>query len=143
MISKDYPVDFIDAGLRTLIVSIAGFKDEVSVYPNKEALKAFCIENHIDIVLIFSKEAGSESFIAHTRVFAPKFGYLEDPATGSGNSAFGNYMLKNRMWTGAPVSIEQGGDNIRFNTVRLKVKDGSVLFGGGAALRIEGVCFVS
>ncbi len=43
--------------------------------------------------------------IAHTRVFAPKFGYLEDPATGSGNSAFGYYMLKNALWDGTPATI--------------------------------------
>jgi len=29
---------------------------------------------------------------------APKFGYLEDLATGLGNSAMGYYMLKNQLW---------------------------------------------
>lgn len=138
LIAADAPIDFIDAGLRTLTVPISDFKTEVSVYPNEAALKEFCLKNGIDIILIFSKRASADGFIAHTRVFAPKFGYLEDPATGSGNSAFGNYMLKNKLWRGEPVCIEQGGDNIRYNTVRLKTKDGAVLFGGRASLRIEG-----
>ena len=42
---------------------------------------------------VFSKQTADVSAYAHTRVFAPKFGYLEDPATGSGNSAYANYML--------------------------------------------------
>ena len=73
-----------------------------------------------------------------TRVFAPRFGYLEDPATGSGNSAFGHYMLKNGMWDGETVSIEQNGEKTAFNVVKLKERSGKVLFGGRAATKIEG-----
>ena len=142
MLAGEYPLDFIDAGLRTLIVPIAGFRNAVSFYPDQGVLKAFCLDRGVDIVLAFSRETAAEGFIAHTRVFAPKFGYLEDPATGSGNSALGSYMLKNGMWAGAPARVEQGGDNIRFNTVRLMAKGGSVLFGGGAALRIEGTYYM-
>jgi predicted PhzF superfamily epimerase YddE/YHI9 len=31
------------------------------------------------------------------RVFAATFGYLEDPATGSGNSALGYYLLQHQL----------------------------------------------
>ncbi|MBE6070558.1 MAG: PhzF family phenazine biosynthesis protein [Clostridium butyricum] len=138
MISEEYPIDFINAGLRTLIVPITHYNDEISIFPNEAKLKDFCLSNVIDIILIFSKEASTSDFIAHTRVFAPKFGYLEDPATGSGNSAFGNYMLKNQMWNGESVSIEQGGENILFNTVKLKKIEDKILFGGKARVSIEG-----
>ncbi|MDF2674599.1 MAG: phenazine biosynthesis protein PhzF family, partial [Clostridiales bacterium] len=137
-ISDTYPVDFLDAGLRTLIIPISQFEKEVSIFPNEAQLKKFCIDKGIDIILIFSKEASSREFIAHTRVFAPKFGYLEDPATGSGNSAFGNYMIKNNIWDGNPISIEQGGNDIIYNAVKLTTADGNILFGGSATLRIEG-----
>lgn len=76
--------------------------------------------------------------IAHTRVFAPKFGYLEDPATGSGNSAFGYYILKNSMWKGNNISIEQGGSNIEFNTVKLTTYNNNILFVDCATERIIG-----
>ena len=71
-------------------------------------------------------------------MFAPKFGYLEDPATGSGNSAFANYLLSERLWDGSLITIEQGGCNRVFNAVRLKHQDGKVLFGGSATVKIEG-----
>ena len=137
-ISEALSMRIIDAGLRTLIVPISDFDTEVSVFPNEQELKAFCLENDIDIILIFSKETASEENFAHTRVFAPKFGYLEDPATGSGNSAFANYLLCEKLWDGSPITIEQGGNDRIFNSVKLKITDGKVLFGGKSTVRIKG-----
>ncbi len=142
-IFQGYPIDLIDAGLRTLIVPLARYATEISVYPEIHSLKDFCEKSGVDIVLIFSKEVCRRECVAHTRVFAPKYGYLEDPATGSGNSAFGYYLLKNNLWQGEMISIEQGGDNRIFNEVRLKVVDGKVLFGGKATLKISGTYFLA
>lgn len=141
-LSSELPFDFIDAGLRTLIIPINEFSDEVSVYPNQENLRSFCVENGIDIILVFCMQANSPNHIAHTRVFAPKFGYLEDPATGSGNSAFANYMLKNKLWNGTATQVEQGGDNIVFNSIHLLQKNDDILFGGSATVRISGEYFM-
>ncbi len=138
----EYPLDVIDAGLRTLIVPVCSLSDEISLYPDESQLKAFCENAQIDIVLIFSMQTQGSSFHAHTRVFAPRFGYLEDPATGSGNSAFGHYMRKNGLWDGSAVALEQGGDNRAFNTVRLQMHEGRLLFGGGATVRIDGQYFL-
>ena len=113
------------------------------MYPDEQSLKAYCLHNDVDIVLVFSMETADPESFAHTRVFAPKFGYLEDPATGSGNSAFGCYLLKNNQWNGDAIRIEQGGDNRIFNEVKLMTKDGKVLFGGKAALKIEGNYFIA
>lgn len=135
-------IRIIDAGLRTLIVPVARFEDEVSVYPDLSSLKAFCEANDIDIILIYSLQVADASNFAHTRVFAPRFGYLEDPATGSGNSAFANYLLSEKMWDGTPITIEQGGNDRVFNAVKLKTLNGKVLFGGRATTKIIGSYFV-
>lgn len=137
-IPKQYPTDIIDAGLRTLIVPVTALEDEIKVYPHEQQLKNFCLGHDIDIILIFSKEVQNPQNIAHTRVFAPRYGYLEDTATGSGNSAFGYYMIKNKMWNGGSVSIEQGGTDIEFNIVKLTTQNNRVLFGGSATTRITG-----
>ena len=141
-INRDRAIRIIDAGLRTLIVPITQFEDEVSVYPDEAALKVFCEENDIDNILIYSLQVADASNFAHTRVFAPKYGYLEDPATGSGNSAFANYLLTENMWDGSPITIEQGGDDRIFNAVKLKTLNGKVLFGGRATKKIEGYYLV-
>ena len=141
-IRKDLPIRIIDAGLRTLLAPIADLDTEISVYPDEQSLKTFCESNDIDIILVFSKQTADTSAFAHTRVFAPKFGYLEDPATGSGNSAFANYLLSEGLWKGESITIEQGGNDRIFNSVKLKCKDGKVLFGGKATKKIEGVYYI-
>lgn len=137
-ISKKLPVRIIDAGLRTLIVPIEDFETEISVFPDEMTLKEFSFKNGYDITLCFSMKTASPDNFAHTRVFAPKFGYLEDPATGSGNSAFANYLLSQKLWDGHPITIEQGGNDRIFNAVKLKYVDNKVLFGGKSTVRIVG-----
>ena len=141
-ISSSYPIDIIDAGLKTLIIPITFLKDEIKIFPNEQILKKFCLMNGIDIILIYTLETNNSQNIAHTRVFAPKFGYLEDPATGSGNSAFGYYMLKNNIWNGDPITIEQGGIDRIFNIVNLSYNDNNILFGGKATTRIKGLYYL-
>ena len=137
-INRERTIRIIDAGLRTLIVPIMQLEDEVSVYPDEAALKVFCEGNDIDNILIYSLQVADAANFAHTRVFAPKYGYLEDPATGSGNSAFANYLLFEKMWDGSPITIEQGGNDRIFNAVKLKTLNGKVLFGGRATTKIQG-----
>ena len=137
-INRERKIRIIDAGLRTLIVPVSKFEDEVSVFPDLASLKAFCEGNDIDIILIYSLQVADSSNFAHTRVFAPRFGYLEDPATGSGNSAFANYLLSEKMWDGSSITIEQGGNDRIFNAVKLKTLNGKVLFGGRATTKIQG-----
>lgn len=142
-IGGSLPIRVIDAGLRTLIVPMADLEGETSLFPDEQRLKRFTIANDIDIVLIFTMQTSSPEAYAHTRVFAPRFGYLEDPATGSGNSAFANYMLWQGLWDGSPITVEQGGSDRLFNSVRLKLENGRVLFGGRATKTIEGSYFVN
>jgi PhzF family phenazine biosynthesis protein len=142
VISSEYPIDFIDAGNRTLIVPISALSNEVSIFPDERRLKNFSLENDIDVILIFCMDVENDAHFAHTRVFAAKYGYLEDPATGSGNAAFGYYLLKNNLWNGDNIAIEQGGADRVYNTVRLCIENNKLLFGGGATTRIEGVYYI-
>ncbi len=137
-VSHEHPINLINAGLNTLIVPIISLDEELAIFPDERVLKAFCLKNSIDIVLTFTRDVFDSTNKVRTRVFAPKFGYLEDKATGSGNAAMGYYMLKHNMWDGQPVSIEQNADKSSFNIVRIKTLKGKVLFGGSATIKIEG-----
>ncbi len=142
-IEQKYPVTSIDAGLTTLIVPIKSLDDIVKINPDINVLKKFCINNNIDIIEVFTDGVSDTKNDFRVRVFAPTFGYLEDPATGSGNSAFGYYLIKNKMWINKTVTIEQNGILDKYNIVKLQqTKDANgidrILFGGGAITRIEG-----
>ena len=140
------PITIINAGLNTLIVPILDLETTLSINPNEQELKTFCNANGIDIIIVFSSEVIDSKSDYRTRVFAPTFGYLEDPATGSGNSAFGYYLINNGLWKEGTLTIEQNRLKDAFNVVKLqKKKEGKierVSFGGGAITRIEGKYFI-
>jgi len=142
-INNGYPASIVNAGLETLIVPIKSLNGILSISPILDELKGFCIENSIDIITVYTDEVVDKKNRYRTRVFAPTFGYLEDPATGSGNSAFGCYLLKNKMWDGTFMSLEQNGSFENPNIIKLIAKDTEgakpqVVFGGGAIVRIDG-----
>lgn len=140
-ISDKYPIDLINAGLNTLIVPVKTLDNEIAAMPDELKLKNYCLSRGIDTVLIYTFDVDDKNNKAHTRVFPPKFGYLEDPATGSGNSSFGYYLLKNGLWNGNSISIEQGRAGLLYNTVKLTTNEGKVMFGGGATVHIIGEYF--
>ena len=142
-----YPISIVNAGLETLIVPIKTLKGIISISPNLEELNNFCTHNGIDIIIVYSQDVVHTENKFRTRVFAPTFGYLEDPATGSGNSALGYYLIKNKIWDGASMSIEQNGNIEHSNIIKLKAKNTKgqkfqVVFGGGAVVKIEGNYFL-
>lgn len=147
-IDPDHQPDLVNGGLNTLIVPIRGLQNCVSIRPDQFSLRDFCLQHEIDIILVFCGETSQGRSHAcastgyRTRVFAPKFGYLEDPATGSGNSAFGYYLLKTKMWDGARLAIEQGVSLDHPNIINLQTllfnSRTRVLFGGAATVRFAG-----
>ncbi len=143
-IDSRYPVSLINAGLSTLIVPIRELSAVLSLSPNLESLKSFCLASGADIIEVFTEETVSRENSYRTRVFAPTFGYLEDPATGSGNSALGYYLVKRGLWKDqGTISIEQNGLRDRFNVVKLRRKEAGqaterIYFGGRGITRIFG-----
>lgn len=142
-INPHFPISIINAGLTTLLVPIKRLEAILNITPNIEILKKFCIQSKIDIIEVFTDDVANRSNNYRTRVFAPTFGYLEDPATGSGNSAFGYYLLKNNLWKTKTITIEQNRFKDQYNIVKLQKQTDDkentrVLFGGRAVTRIEG-----
>jgi len=136
-----HPLALVNAGLNTLIVPVAGYEACLGVAPDLQELKQACLAHGADIVALFTSEVGDPAHRFHTRVFAPTYGYLEDPATGSANAALGHYWRGEGLWDGRPLVIEQGTSREYPNRVRLATRgasDPTILFGGAATVRIEG-----
>ncbi len=144
---SELPIKIINAGLSTLLVPIKTFNSLISITPDINELKDFCTKSKIDIIEVFTSEVKKNEHDFRVRVFAPTFGYLEDPATGSGNSALGYYLQKNDLWNKDTIVIEQNGLPDRYNIVKLQTKKDEaginrVLFGGASITRIEGSYFL-
>ncbi len=146
-ILSDKPVSIINAGLETLLLPIKSSDAILNISPDINELKLFCLQSKIDIIEVFTPDVIDSHNMYRVRVFAPKFGYLEDPATGSGNSAFGYYLVTNNKFDREMITIEQNGDMHRFNVVKLR-KDLDtdnrvrIFFGGSAIKRVEGSYFL-
>jgi len=141
-ISEKNRIMLVNAGLATLIVPLISLDTLLSLHPDQKHLREFCLANGIEIILVFSEEVSIYENNFRSRVFAPIYGYLEDPATGSGNAALGYYLLDAALWDGHMLRIEQGRSRDHPNIIRLvsdasKVKRG-VFFGGNAKVRMEG-----
>jgi PhzF family phenazine biosynthesis protein len=142
-IATAFPVSIINAGLSTLIIPIKDLQSILNIAPDLEELKEFCLTSGVDIIEVYTSDVHDYLNNFRTRVFAPTFGYLEDPATGSGNSAFGYYLIKNKIWNTETIRIEQNGQKDNFNMVKLRKQTDEngkprICFGGGAITRIEG-----
>ncbi len=139
----NWPVKIVNAGLTTLIVPIRTLECLLNISPDFTELKEFCLASAFDIIEVFSTAVADKLSDYRTRVFAPIFGYMEDPATGSGNSAFGYYLISRGKWNKETIVIEQNGLMDDYNIVKLRRKldennHERVLFGGGAITRIKG-----
>lgn len=142
-LNEQLPVQIINAGLNTLIVPVKSLTAILSIAPQLESLKAFCLRAGVDIIEVFTDEVSHSSHDYRVRVFAPTFGYLEDPATGSGNAALGYYLIGLGTWNTEQLIIEQNSQKKNYNVIKLqKGKDEHgnerILFGGSATTRITG-----
>ena len=142
-IDDGLPISAINAGLTTLLVPLRGLEPLLAMSPDIVELKRFCLDAGVDIIEVVTTETADKTNDHRARVFAPTFGYLEDPATGSGNSAFGYYLMEQGRFERDTVRIEQNGERDRYNLVKLRRRRDArgrerVLFGGGAVTRIEG-----
>lgn len=133
----------VNAGNQTLCLGLRTCRDVVDAVPEFHRSRAFCERHGLDVITIFSTQTADPVNRLRTRVFAAPFGYLEDPATGSGNAALGYHLYRTGHWDGAAIRIEQNSDMANPNLVRLgsrpdPVHGLRVIFGGGAILRIDG-----
>ena len=139
---KSHDTEQAPHSLRKLLVPMRRASTLTDVAPNPEELAEFCTRHGIDIVVLHTDDRVLPGSSYRTRVFAPRFGYLEDPATGSGNAALGSWLLHNGLWDGRPIAIEQGRSFKAPNIIRLRAQnvDGRkrVQFGGRATVRIDG-----
>ncbi len=137
------PIGIVNAGNETLCVPMQSLEGVLSLSPDYETVRAFCTNHRLDVITVFTSDTADKARAYRTRVFAAPFGYLEDPATGSGNAALGYHLLKHGFWRGERIILEQNDDKENPNIIKMAAKTGSggshrVIFGGSAITRIEG-----
>ncbi len=141
-VSKHNPVTMVNAGQNILIIPLNTLDDVITAKPDYGTIREYCFAHNAEVAVIWTPDTASTQNRFRTRVFAPTFGYLEDPATGSGNSAFAYHLSKTGIWDGSPFSIEQGIDRENPNIIKIRRENDRVCFGGCANVKIEGNYFL-
>lgn len=105
---------------------------------------------------LFTLETVEDNSTIHTRMFAPEFGIVEDPATGSAAGALGGYithhnLLENNLKTDTDhlfhIKVEQGDFINRPSRIYVEVTSNSgdvekVRVGGAAVIVARGEMFI-
>ncbi|MBP7901507.1 MAG: PhzF family phenazine biosynthesis protein [Spirochaetes bacterium] len=141
-VSDKYSLNAVNVGQDILLVPLKTLDDVVNCSPDYETIRKYCLSNKVEIVNVYTEDVKYPRNMIRSRVFAPGFGYLEDPATGSANSALSYFLKRENAWNGDPFLIEQGSDEADPNIVRIIFKNNRVLFGGNSKTRIDGNYFL-
>ncbi|MBN1500933.1 MAG: PhzF family phenazine biosynthesis protein [Spirochaetes bacterium] len=137
-IDKDDKLICLNVGQKIILVPIMTYNSIIQCKPEFDKMKSFSDKHGIDIIVIYSADSVFQENDFRTRVFPPAFGYLEDPATGSGNAALAYHQFINCGRSEEKITIEQGTDKLNPNIIKLKKNGSSVLIGGSAVMKIEG-----
>ncbi|HQF39375.1 MAG TPA: PhzF family phenazine biosynthesis protein [Opitutaceae bacterium] len=138
-ISPDSVLPVCECGQKCLLVPVAELDALIACSPSYAVLRALADRTGIEVLVLHSKQTHLRDRQLRTRVFAPAFGYLEDPATGSGNAALAHWLRRSGAWTGEALAIEQGPDRVAPNLVTIRAAaDGGLRIGGCGVARVEG-----
>ncbi len=98
------PVQVVSCGLPFLMVPISTADAVDSIEVDGSKLRALEREHGLDGVgfFVFSPSVADASATAHSRMFAPDFGMLEDPATGAATGPLGCYLVHHAV---VPVAL--------------------------------------
>jgi trans-2,3-dihydro-3-hydroxyanthranilate isomerase len=121
-IRTDIPVQVISSGVPFLFVplnNIDAVKNaKVRIDLLDENLKNFETKQ----IFIFTTETERKESFVHCRMFAPTFGIVEDPATGSAHGPLGAYLVKYGLSNRNRFASEQGFEMGRPSIIEVEVK---------------------
>jgi trans-2,3-dihydro-3-hydroxyanthranilate isomerase len=96
----DLPIQEVTCGVPFLIVPVRTPDAVDRAVSDRSAFRRFTASTAIDLPMFFfaMSAPGSEETV-YSRMFAPDFGIIEDPATGSASGPLGCYLLRHGLLT--------------------------------------------
>jgi trans-2,3-dihydro-3-hydroxyanthranilate isomerase len=156
ILETGWPVQVVSTGIRQLFVPVRSLGEVQSLKPSKQDASAMNsvldeldpTEKDVHCIMVLSLETENDEADVHTRMFAPRLGVPEDPATGSASGGLGAYLIENRIFDATLpttyITSEQGIEAGRPSIIHIEV-DGPpgdiamVRVGGEVVPLIEGV----
>lgn len=141
-----WPLQVVSTGLPVLIVPVRTLTAVRSINPDASAIINVCERFGANGIMVFTTVTVESFASVHARMFAPKIGILEDPATGSAGGALGAYLVQNGVVEIGPTTnilIEQGYEIDRPSRILVQVESDDdviqgVKVGGHCVMVVEG-----
>lgn len=141
-----WPLQVVSTGLPVLIVPVRTLTAVRSIQPDASAIIKICERFGANGIMVFTTVTVESFASVHARMFAPKIGILEDPATGSAGGALGAYLVQHGIVEVGPTTdilIEQGYEIDRPSRILVQVESDDdaiqeVKVGGHCVMVIEG-----
>jgi trans-2,3-dihydro-3-hydroxyanthranilate isomerase len=146
IVDTKWPLQVVSTGLPVLIVPVRTLTAVRSINPDASAIINVSERFGANGIMVFTTVTVESFASVHARMFAPKIGILEDPATGSAGGALGAYLVQNGVVEVGPttdVLIEQGYEIDRPSRILVQVKSDDeviqgVTVGGQCVMVVEG-----
>jgi trans-2,3-dihydro-3-hydroxyanthranilate isomerase len=120
-ISPDLPIEEVSTGNIILIIPIKNLAAIQKAQGAVDKITDFFASNRSIAPYLFTLETENPESSIHTRFFAPHFGIIEDPATGSAAGPLTAYLLKHDVFRRQfEIKNEQGIEIGRPSTIMMK-----------------------
>jgi trans-2,3-dihydro-3-hydroxyanthranilate isomerase len=148
----DRPVQEVACGVPFLMVPLRSPEAVDRAVSDAAAFRRFTVSTGIDLpIFLFAMSSPGSAHTVHSRMFAPEFGIVEDPATGIASGPLGCYLLRySLLGPGAATRIIslQGAAMGRPSRIHVEIasRDGEITqvkVGGRAVLVATGEMLVA
>ena len=121
-IDSDLPVQIVSCGMPFIIVPLKSMESVKRAVPRPDLMSLKLADQRSQEILIYSKETVRPESDLHCRMFAPRFGVPEDPATGSAHGPLGSYLFKHDQFRAGKLTSEQGYEMGRESEIILEIR---------------------
>ena len=129
-----WPIEAVSTGLPDIILPVADVKTLNALRPDMESLSA--LSEQLGVVGVHAFAFGQDSFTAHVRNFAPRYGIPEEAATGTANAALTHYLRRHSLASDCEEYRFVQGEAMRRTSVVQTVVAGDGTIGVGGQYRI-------
>jgi trans-2,3-dihydro-3-hydroxyanthranilate isomerase len=120
-VRRDIPIQVISSGVPFLFVPLSSIDAVKNAKVRIDLLDEVLRDFETKQIFIFATETERKTSFVHCRMFAPSFGIVEDPATGSAHGPLGAYLVKYGLSDGKRFASEQGFEMGRPSIINVEV----------------------
>ena len=133
-IDNSLPSQIVSTGLYTLPICVKSFEIIEKINPDMNKIIKICNKYQVGSIHTFTFDAIDSKSIYHARNFAPLYGIIEDPVTGTANGAVCSYLFNNKIVNKKNMICEQGDIINRPGRVYVEIMDNEIRVGGKAII---------